>query len=266
MSGRRPYELAFFGMVLVSLSFLAAACGGDGTSSEESDTLEQVDAEVGQILDRALPSVANVEILTVNGVAGEGTGFVVDSAGLVLTNYHVVDQAAEVAVTLPLPAGDEVPEGAEVVTEILTRDQTRLTIISIAGEVVAAQQEDDLAIVRIPVDGLPVLSLGESGDLEYGQTVIAVGFALGLEGGPSVTKGIVSSLERSLTMSDGSRYEGLIQIDASINPGNSGGPLLDSSGRVVGVNTAAASAAYAENIGFAIPIATATALVEQAIG
>jgi S1-C subfamily serine protease len=263
--------------VVVALGVLAG-CGGKSKESAPAvasptavvtsgNVLEQTDAAISEILSDVLPSVANVKIVTAFGATSEGTGIVVDSDGLILTNYHVVDQAAEVAVTLPLPAGSDVPEGAEVVTEIVVGDeQTHVTIVRVTGEVVAADAGSDLAVVRIPIEGLRPASLDESGELELGQTVIAVGFSLGLEGSPSITKGIVSSLDRTVTLSDGTTYDGFIQIDAPINAGNSGGPLVNASGEVVGINSAAAAASYAENIGFAIPITKASDLIEAARG
>ncbi len=257
-----------------------AGCGGRGTKAApaeaaasptvvvtERSVLEEIDAAVTEVLRKVLPSVADVEVHTSRGVYSEGTGFVVDSDGLILTNNHVVSDAAEIAITLPLPAGSNVPDGAEVVTQLAVgEEQTPISIVRLTGEVVVTDVDNDLAIVRVSVGGLPAVSLDESGELDLGQTVIAVGFSLGLEGGPSITKGIVSGADRSVTLSDGTTYQSLIQIDASINAGNSGGPLVDASGNVVGVNSAAAAASYAENVGFAIPIATAADLIEQARG
>jgi S1-C subfamily serine protease len=93
---------------------------------------------------------------------------------------------------------------------------------------------------------------------------MAVGFSLGLVGGPSVSSGIVSSLHRRIELEDGTVYTDLIQTDAAINPGNSGGPLIDLAGRVIGINSAAAQAAAAEDVGFAIPVDAATSLIAQA--
>jgi serine protease Do len=107
---------------------------------------------------------------------------------------------------------------------------------------------------------LPTVTLGRSGDLQVGDEVVAIGNALGLPGGPTVTKGIVSALERSISTSEG-RLENVIQTDAAINPGNSGGPLVNGRGDVVGINTAVAGAA--QNIGFAIAIDSIRPLIED---
>lgn len=245
----------------------AATAASPDAAITGSNVLEQTDAAISQILGGVLPSVANLTLASSLGATAEGTGIVVSSDGLILTNYHVVAEASQVAVTLPLPPGSDVPNGAEVVTEIVVgEDDTHVTIVRINGEVAAADIASDLAVVRIPIEGIPAANLDESGEIELGQTVIAVGFSLGLEGGPSVTKGIVSSLDRTVTLDDGTTYEGLIQIDAPINAGNSGGPLVDASGRVIGINSAAAAAGYAENIGFAIPIVKASDLISSSRG
>lgn len=160
------------------------------------------------------------------------TGFIVSADGLLVTNKHVVGRAG-------LKYKAITKEGKEYEVKNIYRDPA-----------------NDLALLRIEASGLPILELGESDNLQVGQTVIAIGTPLG-EFRQSVTTGVISGLGRGI--SAGSPFEGVverldnvIQTDAAINPGNSGGPLLDSSGRVIGVNVAVA--AGAQNIGFAIPI------------
>ncbi len=202
---------------------------------------------VVEVVDRVLPAVVNVVAESSQG-EGEGTGFIVRSDGIVVTNFHVV-------------------EGASTVT-VLTSDDDP---VEYDARVIGGDIQDDLAILDIDATGLPTVPLGTSGDLELGQPVVAIGYALGLAGGPSVTTGIVSSLTRRITVQDanciecedGQRvYTDVIQTDAAINPGNSGGPLVDLAGRVVGINTAGAGSA--ENIGFAIQIASAKPIIEEA--
>jgi S1-C subfamily serine protease len=177
---------------------------------------------------------------------GTGTGFVVRPDGFVVTNFHVVEGALNI----------------RVVTAEGRRFEAR---------VVGGDPEADLAVLQVGAQDLPVVPLGESGRLELGERVVAIGFALALQGGPSVTSGIVSALGRTIQASDpnapggGRTYEDLIQTDAAINPGNSGGPLVDLAGRVVGINTAGVRAAEAENIGFAIAIDRARPVIEAAI-
>jgi serine protease Do len=161
-----------------------------------------------------------------------GTGFVVSENGLIITNKHVV-------------------ANTEATYTVVTKDGTEFEV-----QQVSRDHSNDLAILRIDANGLTPVELGDSEGLRAGQFVIAIGTALG-EFRHTVTTGVISGLGRGITA--GSVFQGyverlddVIQTDAAINPGNSGGPLLDSSGRVIGVNVAVA--AGAENIGFAIPI------------
>lgn len=162
---------------------------------------------------------------------GGGTGFVVDADGLILTNRHVVADA-EADYTALLNTGEKVP------ARVLARDPVL-----------------DLAVLTVEKRGLPTIPLGDAGSLRTGQTVIAIGNALG-EFRNTVSVGVISGLGRRITAGDAATgqteiLDAVIQTDAAINPGNSGGPLLDLSGAAVGVNTAVAGGA--ENIGFAIP-------------
>lgn len=170
---------------------------------------------------------------------GAGTGFIVSSDGMILTNKHVVsDIDAEYTVFL--------------------NDNTK-----ISAKVLARDPVHDLAILKIKKSGLSPLHLGDSGALKVGQSVIAIGNALG-EFSNTVSVGIVSGLGRSITASDGGASEvlqELIQTDAAINPGNSGGPLLNLRGEVIGVNVAMAQGA--ENIGFSIAINKAKRAIES---
>ncbi len=170
---------------------------------------------------------------------GGGTGFIVSSDGLILTNKHVVsdEQAGYTVFT---------NEGQKYEAQVLARDPFQ-----------------DIAILKIEAEGLPVVELGDSSDLKIGQTVIAIGNVLG-EFRNSVSRGVVSGLSRSVLASGGGRtelLEDIIQTDAAINRGNSGGPLLNLKGEVVGINTA--MAVTAENVSFAIPIDHAKRGLEQ---
>ncbi len=171
---------------------------------------------------------------------GSGTGFFVTEDGLIVTNKHVVsDEAADY--TVLLLGGKEYP------ATVLARDPVH-----------------DLAIIKVEGSGFPTLELGDSDALKAGQTVIAIGNSLG-EFANSVSKGIISGLGRNLVAGSGfgdeEQLTDIIQTDAAINPGNSGGPLLDVSGRVIGVNVAVARAA--ENVGFALPSNQLKRIVED---
>ncbi len=163
---------------------------------------------------------------------GGGSGFIISSDGLILTNKHVVsDTGASYTVITN--------DGKKHVAKVLARDPSQ-----------------DFAVVKIDATGLPTVNLGDSDGLQLGQTAIAIGNALG-QFSNTVSVGVVSGLERTVTASDEAdgqqeTIKGVIQTDAAINPGNSGGPLLDLQGDVIGINTAVAS--DAQSIGFAIPI------------
>jgi serine protease Do len=204
-------------------------------------------SRIVRVVRRVSPAVLNVRATVGDGQEGEGTGFFVRRDGIAVTNDHVVRGAFSI--------------------EVVTADGGKFEARVIGGDPGA-----DLAVLRVEGDGpFPTVALGDSGSLQLGQTVVALGFALGLEGGPSVTSGIVSALGRTISAADPNapgdarQYEGLIQTDAAINPGNSGGPLVDLAGRVIGINTAGVGAAAAENIGFAIAIDRARPVVEHAI-
>jgi serine protease Do len=179
---------------------------------------------------------------------GVGTGFIVRSDGVVVTNYHVVEGAQGITVVTPEPDAHEYD-----------------------ARVIGGDQAADLAVLKIDAQGLPTVPLGTSADLQLGQQVVAIGYALALEGGPTVTSGIVSALGRSIKVQDPRcdvcenqvrSYSDVIQTDAAINPGNSGGPLLNLDGQVVGINSA--GTVSAENIGFAIAIDAAKPTIEAA--
>ncbi|MCU1461262.1 MAG: trypsin-like serine protease with C-terminal domain [Acidimicrobiales bacterium] len=169
--------------------------------------------------------------------SGAGTGIVLTAGGEVLTNAHVVDGASSITVELP--------------------GETSARIADLVG----IDTANDIALVRIRnASGLKTAELGASSSLRVGDSVVAIGNALGLKGGLTVTEGIVSALDRSIDTSSES-LSGLIQTDAAINPGNSGGPLVDSAGRVIAMNTAVAG--QAQNIGFAIAIDKVKPVLER---
>jgi S1-C subfamily serine protease len=193
---------------------------------------------------RVLPSVVNITSTTLvfdffNGAVpqrGQGSGFVLDKAGHVLTNFHVV-------------------EGANRGIEVLLSDKHRY-----AAKVVGTDRLHDLALLQIDAPNLQAVTLADSAQLAVGQKVYAIGNPFGLNG--TMTRGIISSI-RSIRGSEGAPIEDAIQTDAAINPGNSGGPLLNSRGEVIGINTMIASngAEQSSGIGFAIPINTAKAVL-----
>jgi S1-C subfamily serine protease len=172
---------------------------------------------------------------------GTGSGFVWDRDGHIVTNYHVIQGAQEALITLA--------------------DQREFP-----ASLVGASPEHDLAVLRIdvPVDGPPALPIGSSKDLKVGQNGYAIGNPFGLD--HTLTTGVVSALNRSIEDERGGTIENLIQTDAAINPGNSGGPLIDSAGRLIGINTMiySPSGAYA-GVGFAVPVDTVNRVVPKLI-
>ena len=172
---------------------------------------------------------------------GNGSGFVWDEHGHIVTNFHVIKGASEATVKLA--------DGAEQ-----------------KASLVGASPVHDLAVLKIktPRKPPPAVPLGSSHDLRVGQSVYAIGNPFGLDW--TLTRGLISALDRSLDGESGQSIEHLIQTDAAINPGNSGGPLLDSAGRLIGVNTAIYSPSGASaGIGFAVPVDTVNRVVPQLI-
>ncbi len=232
---------------LVTLVLAAALAAPAGARA--ADSTRDV-ATRGQrlpaIVARVLPAVVSITTREIDRDQfnqevvrrGLGSGFIVDRRGYVLTNHHVVEGAAEIKVALS--------DGRRFRAALVGVD--RLT---------------DLAVLKIEGGTLPVLALGASHRLRIAETVIAIGSPLWLEGGPTVTVGIVSALGRSMEQDGLPALHGLVQTDAAINAGNSGGPLVDLDGRVIGINTALIPTAH--GIGFAISIDSARPVVRALI-
>ncbi len=191
----------------------------------------------------AVVSVATLRVIRENffdtiPLRGLGSGIIFDSNGGILTNHHIVDDASQV--------------------EVVTAGGKKFK-----GEVLGSDAMSDVAVVRVDGEDLPAVKLGDSDSLVVGQIAIAIGNPYGfLLPGPTATVGVVSALRRHIHIED-HMYEDLIQTDAAINPGNSGGPLVDSTGSVIGVNTA--NIPFAQGIGFAIPINTAKKIAKEII-
>ncbi len=206
--------------------------------------LEGQESVVVKVVQQARPAVVNISVRarveTPFGLfprEGQGSGVVVRSDGLILTNNHVVQGAQEITVTL-------------------------VSGKTLRGRVLGADRFADLAVIKVDVSQpLPAIGMGTSAALSVGQLAVAIGNPFGL--GSTVTVGVISALNRSIQAGPDFVVENLIQTDAAINPGNSGGALLDSSGRLIGINTAIIR--EAQGIGFAIPIDHARAVMEQIV-
>jgi putative serine protease PepD len=199
---------------------------------------------VAEVLKKIQPSVVTIIALTESGMdqgRGTGTGVVITSDGDILTNDHVIDGADTVFV---LFAGDTEPTPATVI---------------------AVDPGNDLALLHVDQTGLTPAVFADPDSIDIGDEVVAVGFALDLDGGPTVTRGIVSALNRTIVSGDGA-LDGLIQTDTAISSGNSGGPLVNTRGQVIGINTAvfqSSSEVAANNVGFSISVAEALPVIEE---
>ena len=219
---------------------------GDGSSASpqqmatpvnEHEALDAYSRVIVTVAETLGPAVVNLRGVARDGgrrAAGSGSGFLFTPDGFLLTNHHVVRGASRVRVRLS--------DGREV-----------------SGRVIGADPWTDVAVVSADASGLPHAQLGESARLRVGQLVVAIGSPFGFES--TVTAGVVSALGRTLRSITGHLVDNVIQTDAALNPGNSGGPLLDSSGRVIGINTAIIQSA--QGICFAIPINMAKRIVPQ---
>ena len=247
-SGRRSHFLAaLLGALCVALPFGALAASGAFDADDTASTASSADqpataaapapraraaTDVSALYQRVRRGVVSIETRS-GAVGGAGSGFVVDREGHILTNEHVVDGAASVRVRFD----DGVPVDARVV---------------------GADASSDLALLKIEPGErrLTPLALGSSKRLKVGQPAIAIGSPYRLQG--TLTVGVISALERSISAPNEFTIDGVVQTDAAINPGNSGGPLLDAAGRVIGINAQIASQTGAnDGVGFAIAIDTA---------
>ena len=194
------------------------------------------------------------ELLRIFPIEGVGSGIAIDNQGHILTNYHVVDHARRLKVTLY--------DGRTFNAKVIGTDKlTDLAVLKIEHDSNNSSSNTTNNSDNKAIDSIPSAELGDSDNLKVGQIVIAVGNPFGLTGGPTVTTGIISSLNRNIEFEDGVLE--LVQTDAAINPGNSGGPLVNTNGEVIAINTA--KIPYAHGIGFAVPVNTAKTILQQLI-
>jgi len=217
---------------------ITEAAGGEGLDSEEQNNIGVYRKNIGSVVNITSRVMTYDFFYGLVPQEGQGSGFVFDKEGHILTNYHVIADARQVEVTLH------------------NRKKYKATIVG-------TDKSHDLAIVQIKAPDLQPMILGDSTNLQVGQKVYAIGNPFGLAG--TLTRGIVSSI-RQVQEPDGLVIEEAIQTDAAINPGNSGGPLLNWHGEVIGINTMIASSVpQSAGIGFAIPINTAKAVVNDLV-
>ena len=265
---RQAIKMRYLLAVVMFAILAAVACSSDLTATAEPATSEQPASQsptggdskvvamlqlpnIADTVERVRPAVVSIVARTVSRDRfgrqstgfGSGTGVIFDESGLVLTNNHVIEGGLKITVTQD--------DGTQVEAEIIGAD-----LLS------------DLAVLRLPGDGYPSLPLRENGSLRAGDWVIAIGNALALPGGPTVTVGVVSALGRSIESTPGVTLYDLIQTDTSINLGNSGGPLVDLGGNLMGINTVVlrgSSGVSVEGIGFAVDVETAQQVALQLV-
>lgn len=249
---------SFFIVTSVVIALIAGGVGatiGRTTSSNISgnfvsteNVVERAPGSIAGLASRVIPGVVSISV-DAGGDSGTGSGFFLSSDGFVLTNNHVVEAAANRGrITVAISTG------------------TKYT-----ATIVGRDSSYDLAVLKIDVTGAPTLQLGDSDKAQVGDAVIAIGSPLGLAG--TVTSGILSAKNRAVTTGSGfgdSSFINALQTDAAINPGNSGGPLVDSQGRIVGVNSAIAtlgsgSATGNIGLGFSIPFNQAKRIIDEII-
>jgi putative serine protease PepD len=258
-ANRRSHFLAgLLGALVIALPLMGLAIGGAFTTSG-NDSVAATPApaaptvttstgnvtaaarnvtDVSDLYSRVSPGVVSIDVTSAEG-SGTGSGFVLDRNGYILTNDHVVDGAQTVSVHFGEGSG-------------------------VSARVIGADPSTDLALVKIDPAGrkLTPVVLGDSKGLKVGQPAIAIGSPFRLEG--TLTTGVISALGRSIQSPNGFSIDNVIQTDAAINPGNSGGPLLDATGKVVGINAQIATSTQSNSgVGFAIPIDTAKTVLTQ---
>ena len=211
---------------------------GDAAVSRESRTITET-GDLASIIAKVEPAVVAITTTDQTGEdAGAGTGFVITSDGYIVTNNHVAEGASGIRVAFT--NGDET-----------------------TAKLVGRESASDLAVLKVDGTNLATVELGDSDDVQVGDEVVAIGNALALDGGLSVTRGIISGLHRTVPTTTGAVLIGMLQTDAAINFGNSGGPLVDSDGRVIAINTAIASPQDSNNVGFGIPISNAIPVIDD---
>jgi S1-C subfamily serine protease len=218
------------------------AASNEALDADEQNNISVYHKNIGSVVNVTSKAVAFDFFYGLVPQEGQGSGFIIDRAGHVLTNYHVI--------------ADAVSSRGQVEVTLHNRKKYRATVVGM-------DRLHDLAIVQIKAPELAPMVLGDSKNLQVGQKVYAIGNPFGLAG--TLTSGIVSSI-RSVQEPDGVTIDEAIQTDAAINPGNSGGPLLNSHGEVIGINTMIASnpgVGQSAGIGFAIPINTAKAVLND---
>ncbi len=226
----------------------------DGSNNQTTQKIEiqATDSPVVAIAEKASPSIVCIKVNSfsqgyfggIQESTSEGSGIIYSEDGYIITNYHVIESAIK-------------NSNASIYVTLANSDE------ALKAEIVGGDKATDLAVIKIDKTGLPAAEFGNSSELKVGELAVAIGNPLGEEFAGSVTVGYISALNRKIT-TDGRTYN-LIQTDAAINVGNSGGALLNSEGKVIGINSVKVSVTGVEGLGFAIPIDEALPIIEQLI-
>jgi serine protease Do len=241
-------------LIVLSISIIGCTSGTPSSSIPTSTSTAAASPEdynlpsITDVVDQVNPAVVSIVVGTVSynwfmqPVPSEaaGSGVIIDENGYIVTNNHVVEDSTSITVSL---------------TDGRSFDAT----------LVGTDPSTDLAVIKIEGDNLPTASFGNSSALRVGDWVVAIGNALALEGGPTVTVGVVSAMGRTIEVDSDTTLYNLIQTDAAINPGNSGGPLIDLDGEVIGINTAKVSSVDVSGVGFAISSNSALPIIDELI-
>lgn len=237
----------------VAATTLENSTGGDkilNTSNESTSSITQIAKKVGPAIVGIRMTVSSQQsgfFGNSSGQQAEGSGIIISSDGYIMTNYHVVEYADPKA-----------GSSSNTLLEVFLPDKRQAVAKFIGGD-----SKNDLAVIKIDLKNLPVAELGDSSKLQVGELAVAIGNPLGMEFAGSVTVGVISALNR--VVDTGDKTLNLIQTDAAINPGNSGGALVNSEGKVIGINSIKISVSGVEGLGFAIPVNDAKPIVNQLI-
>jgi serine protease Do len=241
-----------------------------GVSGSESGIIKKIEiaettSPVTAIAEKVGPSIVGIQItvptrsdysfffdISRDGV-GYGSGIIIREDGYILTNNHVIEAAMSGQLS------NKLRDGAKI--EVILPDNKN---IPYKAELIGRDEKTDIAVLKIDVSGLPAAELGDSDAMKVGELAVAIGNPGGMDYMGSVTAGVISGINRTITMSNGREFR-LLQTDAAINPGNSGGALANSRGEVIGINTIKIAATDVEGIGFAIPINEAREIAESLI-
>ncbi len=222
-------------------------------SINEDTLISAIEKVTKNVVNIASVRMVTDELLRIFPIEGVGSGILIDNQGHILTNYHVVDHARRLKVTIY--------DGKTFNAKVIGTDKlTDLAVLKIEFDSNSPNNINNNTNIN-RLDTIPSAELGDSDSLRVGQIAIAVGNPFGLTGGPTVTTGIISSLNRNIEFEDGILE--LVQTDAAINPGNSGGPLVNTNGEIIAINTA--KMPYAHGIGFAVPVNTAKTILQELI-